>query len=211
MVGGADAGFVCKESRCQPTGKPTECTGDPFCQIVLGSALVFCDAPDACMGGRVCAALPGSTQGACVVPSDGMGGGCADPYAPATLPLLGGGEAEVCYVPGGYCDKADPALKFILYCNVKPMCKQDAECDAAPGQPVCGPSGACVCTMDAHCAGFANQPHCVGGRCECTSDQECAGLVGADSCVDGGCGCGSARVCPSETYFDGTDFVCEPL
>jgi len=209
MVDGVDAGYVCKDARCLPTGKPAECNSDLFCQIVLGSALNFCDAPDACMGGRVCVALAGFSQGACLLPSDGMGG-CASPFGPATLPLLGGGEAEVCYAPTGFCDKAN-SVPALLYCNVKPTCADDSECAAVPGQPVCGGGGECVCTMDAHCAGFVNQPHCVGGRCECTSDQECAGSIGIDTCVDGTCGCGSASVCPTETYFDGTDVVCEPI
>lgn len=210
-IDGFDQGYECNEGRCRPGGKPAECNSDEFCQIAGAGQLVFCESTAECGVGRVCVALAGFSQGSCPPLSDGMGGCPLPQLAAATLPLLEGGEAEVCIAEDFFCDKAE-GLPQLLYCNVAPPpCTSNAECAMNPTRPICGGDGTCVCDSDEHCADAGPHAWCVEGRCACKSDQDCAGLVGADTCVDGLCGCGSAAVCPSETAFDGTQFVCEPL
>lgn len=210
-IDGVDQGYECTEGRCRPGGKPGECNSDEFCQIVIAAQLLFCESTAECGPGRVCVALDGFSQGSCPPLTDAMGGCPTEAYEAATLPLLEGGEAEVCIYANLFCDKAG-GYAPALYCGGIPKpCTSNAECAMYPSQPICAGDGRCVCDSDEHCADAGPYAWCVEGRCACKSDQDCAGLVGADTCVDGLCGCGSAAVCPSETAFDGTQFVCEPL
>ena len=210
-IDGVDQGYECKEGRCRPGGKPAECNSDEFCQIVFSGQLIFCESTAECGTGRVCVALAGFSQGSCPLLPDERGGCPTDAYETATLPLLEGGEAEVCIARDVFCDPVGELAPF-LNCNLVPEpCRSNAECEKYPTQPICGADGGCVCDSDDHCADAGPHAWCVEGRCACKSDQDCAGLVGADTCVDGVCGCGSPAVCPSETAFDGTEYVCEPL
>lgn len=210
-IDGVDQGYECNDGRCRPGGKPGECNSDEFCQIAAAGQLFFCESTPECGPGRVCVALAGFSQGSCPPLSDGMGGCPTELYEAATLPLLEGGETEVCIAANFVCDKAGGIAQF-LYCNPTPEpCTSNAECEKYPSQPICSGDGSCVCDSDEHCADAGPHAWCVEGRCACKSDQDCAGLIGADTCVDGVCGCGSPAVCPSETAFDGTEFVCEPL
>ncbi|MEZ4449628.1 MAG: hypothetical protein R3B09_09120 [Nannocystaceae bacterium] len=211
LIDGVDEGYVCTDHRCRPSGTPDKCNSDLFCAILIGATFFnFCESADECDAGRVCVALEGFNQGACVPLTEPMGV-CDEPFDPMVLPLLEGGEAEVCIALTAYCDHAN-GVPQIFDCNATAEgCVDDRECTLNPSQPVCDGDGACVCTSDAHCADVVGLPHCVDGRCACTSDDECAALTGADACVDGLCGCKSAAVCPDMTYYDGTSVVCEPI
>lgn len=209
-IDGVDQGYVCSEGRCRPSGTPAACSTDLFCQILLGGGLAICESSDECGEGRVCVKLESYSAGGCPRLSDGMGG-CPDNHVAATLPLLEGGEAEVCIALGIFCDDVS-VFPPLLYCNPVPEpCRSDTDCEQYQFQPICGGDGSCVCTTDDHCAAAAGHTSCVDGRCACTSDQDCAGLASADTCVDGVCGCGSPAVCPTETVYDGTQYICEPL
>lgn len=212
LVEGVDQGYVCSDSRCRPGGKPDKCNSDLFCQIAAAALFTsFCKAPEACGPTKACVELAGFSQGACVARTADMVGECSGNFMPATLPLLGGGEAEVCVVAADeiFCGQK-PNFEPVFYCELAPApCDSDAQCTMNPTQPVCS-AGSCVCTEDAHCAGLAGYTQCVEGRCACANDRDCAALPGSDVCVDGVCGCGSASVCPDATYFDSTEIVCEP-
>ena len=205
-----DQGYECNEGRCRPGGKPAECNNDAFCQIVFSGQLIFCESTAECGTGRVCVALAGFSQGSCPLLPDERGGCPTDAYETATLPLLEGGEAEVCIARDVFCDPVGGLAPF-LNCNLVPEpCRSNAECEKYPTQPICGADGGCVCDSDDHCADAGPHAWCVEGRCACKSDQDCAGLVGADTCVDGVCGCGSPAVASSVPPLVGIAVVVEP-